>query len=99
MYSTIKLSRCPSGQESNFDDPTLVPIQRNLYALQAMLDSNPQLFSSGRGEPVGQQNAEHDPWKIKQASVQQVRDLLVRAIEAISFVLLFINYRISGLVE
>ena len=64
-----------------------------------MLDSNPQLFNSGPGEPVGRQNAEHDPWKIEQASVQQLRDLLGRTIEAISFVLLLIDYRISGLVE
>ena len=82
---------------SNFDDATLVPIQRILYALRAMLDSNPQLFSSGHGEPIGRQNAEQDPWKIEQASAQQLRDLLGRTIEAIS--LLLIDYRISDLAE
>lgn len=89
----------PSGQESNFDDTVLVPIQRNLYALQAMLDSNPQLFSSGPGEPAGRRNSDQDPWKVEQASVQQLRGLLGRTIEAISFVLLLIDYRISGLID
>ncbi|EJD04002.1 nucleoporin [Fomitiporia mediterranea MF3/22] len=91
----------PSGQSSNFDDRTLVAVQRNLYALKNMLDSNPQLFSSTPSDQVGaggRQHAEHDAWKVEAASVSHLHALIGRTAEAIAFVLLLIDYHLGDLV-
>ncbi|KAL5535480.1 hypothetical protein ACEPAF_3574 [Sanghuangporus sanghuang] len=91
----------PSGLSSNFEDRTLVTIQRNLYALKNLLDNNPQLFSSAPGEQVNtgsRQHVEHDAWKAEAASISHLQALLGRTVEAISFVLLLIDYHLGELV-
>ncbi|KAI5123612.1 hypothetical protein M0805_003428 [Coniferiporia weirii] len=91
----------PTGQSTNFDDATLVVIQRNLYALKNFLESNPQMFSSAPGEQVGsggRQGAEHDAWKVEQSSASLLQTLLGRSVEAISFILLLIDYHFGDLV-
>lgn len=92
----------PTGQASNFDDALLVTVQRNLYALKNMLDKNPQLFSSVSSDQVGgvgnRQNHEHDAWKVENTSASHLHALLGRTIEAISFVLLLVDYHLGELV-
>ncbi|KAH8120271.1 nucleoporin [Phellopilus nigrolimitatus] len=91
----------PAGQSSNFDDTVLVTIQRNIYALRSFLERNPQLFSSAPGDQAntgGRQNIEHDAWKIEQTSAHHLQALLGRTVEAISFVLLLIDYHFGDLV-
>ena len=66
-----------------------------------MLDNNPQLFSSSPGDQVGaggRQNVEHDAWKIEAASVSNLQSLIGRTVEALSFVLLLIDYNFGDLV-
>lgn len=79
----------------------MVSIQRNLYALKNTLDTNPQLFSSAPGDQVGaggRQNVEHDAWKIEGAAISHLQALLGRTVEALSFVLLLIDYNLGDLV-
>ncbi|THH08723.1 hypothetical protein EW145_g2498 [Phellinidium pouzarii] len=92
----------PTGQSTNFDDVALVTVQRNLYALKNFLDRNPQLFSSAPGDHVGsggRQNNEHDAWKVELSSASHLQTLLCRTVEAISFVLLLIDYHFGDLVS
>lgn len=79
----------------------MVTIQKNLYALKNTLDSNSQLFSSAPGDQVstgGRQHVEHDAWKAETTSVSHLQALLGRTVEAISFVLLLIDYHLGDLV-
>lgn len=88
----------PNGQTANLADSLLVNVQRNLYALKVFLDKNPQLFVSAPGEQVGSRhNNEQDAWKIENTSYSQLHSLLTRTVEAISFVLLLIDYHVEDL--
>ena len=67
------------------------------------MDKNPQLFSSGSSEQVGagvggRQSHEQDAWKIENTSASHLHALLGRSIEAISFVLLLVDYHLGELV-
>ncbi|EJD55558.1 nucleoporin-domain-containing protein [Auricularia subglabra TFB-10046 SS5] len=82
--------------EANVFDSTLVTVQRNLESLRSFLERNPTLFSSTveLRDPALQ-----EAWKIELASVAQLQGLLVQTIEAISFVLLLIDYQLSEIVS
>ncbi len=88
----------PNGQIANLADSVLVNVQRNLYALKVFLDRNAQLFVSAPGEQVGtRHNNEQDAWKIENGSYSQLHSLLTRTVEALSFVLLLIDYHVEDL--
>lgn len=91
----------PAGQTTNFDDTVLVATHRNLNALKTFLDRNPHLFSTAPGDHTAsnrRQNIDQDAWKIEQTSATHLHALLNRTVEAISFVLLLIDYHFSELV-
>ncbi|KDQ63476.1 hypothetical protein JAAARDRAFT_695291 [Jaapia argillacea MUCL 33604] len=88
-------------QASNISEDVLVVAQKNLYALKEFLDKNPHLFHSSPGDQPGVRGAaanEQEAWKAEQSSVSQLQSLLARTIEAISFFLLLIDYRIGELI-
>lgn len=89
-----------SSRSSNFGDALLVTIQRNLFALKNFLDRNPQLLTSAPGEQVssGGRQSEQDAWKAEATSISHLQALLERTIEAISFVLLLIDYHFGDLI-
>ncbi|KAH7104672.1 nucleoporin-domain-containing protein [Auriculariales sp. MPI-PUGE-AT-0066] len=81
--------------ESNVFDSTLVVVQKNLEALRSFLERNPTLFQASTEirDP-----ADQEAWKIELASVSQLQGLLSQTVEAISFVLLLIDYQLSEIV-
>ncbi|KAL4242212.1 non-repetitive/WGA-negative nucleoporin family protein [Abortiporus biennis] len=88
-------------QEPNFGDEVLVTIQKNLHALNDLLDRNPHLFHSTPGDHAGVRAAglsEQEAWKAEQSSVAQLVNLLKRTIEAISFILLLTDHNIGELI-
>ncbi|TDL28525.1 nucleoporin [Rickenella mellea] len=89
------------AQSSHFSDAALVLIQKNLYALKAFVDRNPQLFMSAPpGDHLGARtNNEQEAWKLEQASIVQILALLTRSVEAISFILLLIDYNLGDLLS
>lgn len=93
----------PTGShELNISDDALVVIQKNMYALKEMLDTNPHLFHSAPHDHTGARPAiasEQEAWKVEQNSVAQLLDLLARTIEAISFVLLLSDHRMGELIR
>ena len=87
--------------ESAVHEDVYITAQKNLYALKELLDTNPQLFHSTPGDQAGARGAtasEQEAWKAEQSSVSQMLSLLTRTIEAISFVLLLIDYRWGELI-
>lgn len=91
----------PTGQGTNFEDGILIVIHRNLIALKSFLDSNPHLFSVASGDHASsnrRQTVDQDAWKIEQTSATHLHALLGRTVEAISFVLLLIDYHFGDLV-
>ncbi|KZT30631.1 nucleoporin [Neolentinus lepideus HHB14362 ss-1] len=89
-------------QECAIPEETLVTTQKNLHALKEFLDNNPHLFHSAPGENPGARGAaanEQEAWKAEQSSVSQIQALLARTIEAISFLLLLIDYRLGELIS
>ncbi|OCH96059.1 nucleoporin [Obba rivulosa] len=93
----------PNGlHESSVPDDTLITVQKNLFALKELLDTNPHLFHSAPGDHAGARSAgasEQEAWKAEQTSVSQLMALLARTIEAISFVLLLCDHRLGELVR
>ncbi len=75
--------------------PFLSTFRENLYALKVFLDRNAQLFVSLRLENRfgTRHNNEQDAWKIENGSYSQLHSLLTRTVEALSFVLLLIDYQ------
>ena len=73
-------------------------IQKNLYALKEFLDNNPQLLGSAPGDHLSSRSTnDQEAWKIEQTSAAQLHSLLSRTIEAISFVLLLMDYNLGEL--
>ncbi|TFK57029.1 nucleoporin [Heliocybe sulcata] len=88
--------------ECAIPEETLVTTQKNLHALKEFLDKNPHLFHSAPGDNPGARGAaanEQEAWKAEQNSVSQIQALLARTIEAISFLLLLIDYRLGELIS
>ncbi|KAH9950428.1 nucleoporin [Amylocystis lapponica] len=88
--------------ELNVLDEILIAIQKNLYALKELLDTNPHLFHSAPGDHTGARSAaasEQEAWKAEQSSVSELTSLLTRTIEAISFVLLLSDHRLGELIR
>jgi nuclear pore complex protein Nup155 len=89
-------------QQPNISDDTLVSMQKNLLALSSFLEDNPHLFHSSPGDAVSSRSSarnDQEAWTAEQASVTQLRVLLTRAIEAVSFFLLLIDYKLDSLVS
>ncbi|KAH9944478.1 nucleoporin [Epithele typhae] len=89
----------PGGlQDLNVPDDVLVTAQKNLHALKELLDTNPYLFHSAPGDHTGARSAsvsEQEAWKFG----IPVANLLSRAIEAISFVLLLSDHKLGELIS
>ncbi|TFK30342.1 nucleoporin [Coprinopsis marcescibilis] len=76
--------------------------QQNLYALKSFLDQNPLLFQSAPSESApsrGGSMSDNEAWKAENTSVSELRSLLSRTIEALSFVMLLNDYRLGDLIE
>lgn len=77
----------------------IVTIQKNLAGLKDFLDQNPHMFhmmpTGANGSSV---SPEMDAWKAEQEEVNRLTSLLTRTIEALSFVLLLMDYNLSLLV-
>ncbi|EPQ60591.1 nucleoporin [Gloeophyllum trabeum ATCC 11539] len=87
--------------ECGIPEETLVTTQKNLHALKEFLDKNPHLFHSAPGDKAGARGAaasEQEAWKAEQSSVSQLQALLARTIEAISFLLLLVDYKLADLI-
>ncbi|KJA29400.1 hypothetical protein HYPSUDRAFT_32851 [Hypholoma sublateritium FD-334 SS-4] len=87
-------------QALNASETLLLNAQTNLLALKDFLSRNPQLFHSSPSEPSSARTmlTEQEAWKAEQASVSELQNLLVRTIEALSFVLLLSDYRLGELI-
>ncbi|KAI9136594.1 Non-repetitive/WGA-negative nucleoporin C-terminal-domain-containing protein [Paraphysoderma sedebokerense] len=91
-----------AGTKLNVTDITLMAVQQTLQELRKFIDSNPQLVSSSSEidfarVPVAREEIE--ALQAERASLYGVSQLLTQTIEAISFVLLMIDYRLPELVE
>ncbi|KAL4070880.1 nucleoporin, partial [Scleroderma citrinum] len=88
-------------QELNVAENLMATVQKNLFALKEFLDRNPHLFHSTPGDLAASRSPaghEQEAWKAEQNSVAQLQSLLMRTIEAISFVLLLNDYRLGELI-
>ncbi|CED85089.1 Nuclear pore complex, Nup155 component (D Nup154, sc Nup157/Nup170) [Phaffia rhodozyma] len=85
----------PNRQISNVAESTLVSVQRNMSALKAFIDRNFQLFTTGPASEYSQtRSSDLDSWRTEQSSVNALVAMITQAIEAISFVLLLIDYKL-----
>ncbi|KIY65128.1 nucleoporin [Cylindrobasidium torrendii FP15055 ss-10] len=78
----------------------IVTIQKNLAGLKDFLDQNPHMFhmmpTGANGSSV---SPEMDAWKAEQEEVNRLTSLLTRTIEALSFLLLLMDYNLTVLVS
>lgn len=94
-------------QTPNVAASSLVGPQRELRSLQKFLDQNAQLFGLGAvsgpasrtAGGVGRGEGDQVAFKAEQDSLDALRSLLSRTLEAVSFVLLLIDYRMPSLVH
>ncbi|KIO34705.1 hypothetical protein M407DRAFT_16664 [Tulasnella calospora MUT 4182] len=84
-----------ASPSSNISPAVLTSIQGNLERLKSFLASQPQLFLPGTAAYDGRGGfgpADQDAWKAEHVAAMQLQTLLNQTIEAISFVLLLIDY-------
>ncbi|SCV71463.1 BQ2448_3051 [Microbotryum intermedium] len=83
-------------QVSNVPENILTQVQRDLASLRTFIEAESRLFAL----PSNLTQAPHltYAYQTEQTSLEALRSLLVQSVEAISFVLLLIDYQISDLV-
>ncbi|KAG9017194.1 hypothetical protein FRB90_001413 [Tulasnella sp. 427] len=84
-----------ANPSSNISPAVLTSIQGNLERLKTFLTSQPQLFLPGTAAYDGRGGfgpADQEAWKAEHAAANQFQTLLNQTIEAISFILLLIDY-------
>ena len=87
------------GFESSISGSILELAQRNIHSLKVVLAKNIQLFNTLPTDSVSIRSVdEQKAWDVEQESISTLLSLLSRTEEAISFVLLLIDYNISELV-
>lgn len=101
-------------QSANIQSATLVGPQRELQSLRKFLEQNSQLFGLGnegpggasrtggvnnRGGTSGSVEGDQIALQAEKDSFDAIRLLLSRSLEAISFVLLLIDYKLPNLVQ
>ncbi|SGY61158.1 BQ5605_C007g04532 [Microbotryum silenes-dioicae] len=97
---TLPGASSPAGssprQVSNVPESVLTQVQRDLVSLRTFIEAESRLFAL----PSNLTQATHltYAYQTEQTSLEALRSLLVRSVEAISFVLLLIDYQISDLV-
>ncbi|GAA5858950.1 hypothetical protein JCM8547_007170 [Rhodosporidiobolus lusitaniae] len=91
------ITRCasPANQIPNVPEGVLSAVQRDLIALRTFVEQEQHLFTnlpdSSRGGP-------NPAFAAEQSSLSSLRLLLTQSVEAISFVLLLIDYKLSDIV-
>ncbi|KAF8309759.1 nucleoporin-domain-containing protein [Clavulina sp. PMI_390] len=89
-----------NNQSSNLSPSVLTIVQKDLQALMSFLDRNPQLFTPpGNYSLHGSVDGQFGAWKDEETSVAQLRELLSLTIEAISFIVLLIDYKLPDTVN
>ncbi|KDQ20540.1 hypothetical protein BOTBODRAFT_26554 [Botryobasidium botryosum FD-172 SS1] len=83
-----------ANQVTNVPDHLLVSVQKDLTSLKYFLERNPQLFHSPSDYSHSRSSADQEAWKTEQDSIVQLQTLLTQTIEAISFILLLIDYKL-----
>ncbi|CEH16136.1 Nuclear pore complex, Nup155 component (D Nup154, sc Nup157/Nup170) [Ceraceosorus bombacis] len=90
-------------QQAAIGSATLSAAQKDLRSLQTFLTQNAQLFgigSNARGKAgAGANDVNQIAFQQEQEAFDALRQLLARTIEAISFVLLLIDYRLPSIVS
>ncbi|GJN92310.1 hypothetical protein Rhopal_005340-T1 [Rhodotorula paludigena] len=91
-----RVGSSPAQQIANVPEPVLTAVQRDLIALRAFVEQEQHLFthlpdSSRAGHHAAAYAAE-------QTSLAAIRLLLTQTVEAISFVLLLIDYKLPDIV-
>ncbi|KAM0752957.1 nucleoporin-domain-containing protein [Meredithblackwellia eburnea MCA 4105] len=85
-----------SRQTTNVSEATLTAVQRDLVSLRAFVDQEQHLFTL---VPDGGRSAHAAvAYQAEQASLAGLSRLLTQSVEAISFVLLLIDYKISDII-
>lgn len=92
----------PERQVSNLSERMIVNAQRDLNLLQQFLNQNGQLFTlagpQGLRGNAGAAEDEQAMYRAEQASLNALRTLLSQALEALSFVQLLIDHRLSNII-
>ncbi|KAF8587314.1 nucleoporin [Ramaria rubella] len=90
----ITVGESPQSLVSNISEQTLITVQKNLESLRNFLFTNPHLFDSAQGDLTGSSRAtaEQEAWKAENSSASALKALVSQTVEAISFVLLLLDY-------
>ncbi|KAG0656686.1 hypothetical protein C6P46_006988 [Rhodotorula mucilaginosa] len=86
----------PAQQMSNMPESVLSAVQRDLIALRTFVEHEQHLFTHIPDSSRAGHNAA--AYAAEQASLSALRLLLVQSVEAISFILLLIDYKLSDIV-
>ncbi|GAA5993501.1 hypothetical protein JCM10908_000619 [Rhodotorula pacifica] len=86
----------PAQQMSNMPESVLSAVQRDLIALRTFVEHEQHLFTHIPDSSRAGHNAA--AYAAEQASLSALRLLLTQSVEAISFILLLIDYKLSDIV-
>lgn len=93
-----KITRAlPTGQTNNVSDGVLTAVQRDLISLLAFVEQEQHIFSL-TPDSSNRSNQPAPAYQAEQASLSSLRLLLTQSVEAISFILLLIDYKISNII-
>ncbi|BGP18726.1 hypothetical protein JCM10213_009205 [Rhodosporidiobolus nylandii] len=93
----ITLAAGPGRQIANVPDGVLSSVQRDLIALRTFVEQEQHLFTHLPDSSRTGHNAA--AYSSEQSSLSALRLLLTQSVEAISFVLLLIDYKLSDIVS
>ncbi|KAL9939165.1 hypothetical protein V8E36_001978 [Tilletia maclaganii] len=90
----------PNRQETAVSAGVLTSAQADLTSLAQFLQANAQFFASSSHAPrnFAAQEGEAYAWKVEHDRVESIRALISRTLEALSFVLLLIDYQLPAVV-
>ncbi|GAA6061215.1 hypothetical protein JCM10212_001536 [Sporobolomyces blumeae] len=87
----------PTGQASYLPDSVLSAVQRDLISLRSFVEQEHALFTH---LPDSSRSSPNTPaYQAEQKSLAALRQLLVQSVEAISFILLLIDYQLPEIVS